>query len=212
MNTPTRLVLSALTGTVLLLGPAAAWADEAEPSGPCPQGSVTVVVDASELGGDLRVGCAEDAGTGTEALLAAGFVDARDEAGMICAIDARPDPCPIEFTGQYWSYWYAEDGVWQMWMEGSDTTEVAPGDVEGWRYGDGAAGPSAAPDELPAADAAPADTADAAPADTEENAIADGGLPPWVLVIAGVGLIGLLASVAVRLARSRDGHGPVGQD
>lgn len=206
MNTPTRLALSALTGAALLLGPAVAWADEADPSGPCPQGAVTVVVDASELGGDLRVGCAENATTGTEALLAAGFVDTRDEAGMICAIDARPDPCPAEFTGQYWSYWYAEDGAWQMWTEGSDTVEVTPGSVEGWRYGDGAAGPSAAPDELPAADAAPAETAETA------GSGIDGGLPAWVLVVAGVGLVGLLATVAVRLGRSRDGHGPAGQD
>ena len=209
MNTPTRLALSALTGAALLLGPAVAWADEADPNGPCPQGAVTVVVDASEIGGDLRVGCALEAGTGTEALLAAGFADVRDEAGMICAIDARPDPCPAEFTGQYWSYWYAEDGAWQMWTEGSDTAEVSPGAVEGWRYGDGAAGPSAAPDELPAADAAPAQTTETA--ETAETAF-EGGLPAWVLVVAGIGLIGLLASVAVRLGKRRDGHGPAGQD
>ncbi len=125
-----------------LLVPVLAGPAQAAPSGPCtdPAG-VTVVVDATALGGQVTIGCASAPATGTAALEEAGFTDTRDSSGLICAIDAQPDPCPTTFPGQYWSYWYAQDGTWQAYAEGSDTAVPAPGGVEGWAWSDGSDSP-----------------------------------------------------------------------
>lgn len=141
-------LVTALAAGLLTVLPATAHAAASpEPSGACPDASgVTVVVDLTDLGGEVEVGCAPAGTTGTEALQAAGFTDTRDAAGMICAIDSRPDPCPATFEGSYWSYWHAEPGgEWQFHEQGSDTTTPEAGDVEGWRYYDGSAGPTIEP-------------------------------------------------------------------
>ena len=114
----------------------------------CADDQVTVVVDFTDLGGQVESGCATPGATGSEALVEAGFTDTRDDFTMICAINAQPDPCPAEFTGVYWSYWYAADGVWQSYLEGSDTVVTTAAGIEGWRYFDGSAGPQVT---LPAA-------------------------------------------------------------
>src|SRR5699024_4178224 len=96
--------------------------------------------------GSIEVGCAEgDPTSGRAALEAAGFTPTDSTPGMICAINSRPDPCPKEFTGAYWSYWYGEDGEWTASEVGADDTDPAPGEVQGWRYFDGSAGPGVAP-------------------------------------------------------------------
>ncbi len=110
----------------------------------CADDQVTVVVDFTDLGGQVESGCATPGTTGSAALLEAGFTDTRDDFTMICAINAQPDPCPAEFTGSYWSYWYAADGAWQSYLEGSDTAVTAAAGIEGWRYSDGSAGPQVA--------------------------------------------------------------------
>lgn len=204
------------------------------PSGPCTDGDgVTVVVDLTDLGGEVEVGCATGAGTGTEALQAAGFTDTRDASGMICAVDALPDPCPATFEGSFWSYWFAgEDGTWQTYMEGSDTAVPAAGGVEGWRYSDGSAGPTLSPadalalapqagdeateDEATADQATEDEATEDAPAD-DETTVSEGspvegtdGLSPVLLGAAGV--IAVLAVGAVLLRRRSDQHGPSGQD
>ena len=145
--------VSAAVALLAALQIAAAVPSSAEPDGACttPDG-VTVVVDSTDLGGEVLVGCGEGATTGTEVLRAAGFTETRDESGLICAIDALPDPCPAEFTGSYWSYWFADaDTGWQMYQEGSDTAHPEAGSVEGWRYNDGSQGPGVAPEEALAA-------------------------------------------------------------
>lgn len=208
----------------------------AAPSGPCADDTgVTVVVDATDLGGQVQIGCATGAATGTEALLAAGFTETRDPGGFICAISSLPDPCPATFEGSYWAYWSAEPGgEWVMAAEGSDTTAPAPGSVEGWRYNDGSAPPSIAPPVPGAAaqdDQEATDEAAEAPADepseeaTEEAAEDDGavaapsdaeptdpgGVSP--VVVAGLALLVVLALAAVLVSRRRSSlHGPAGQD
>ena len=192
--------------------PCSRWAPAAaSPSGACtdPAG-VTVVVDATALGGDVQVGCAAGApATGTDALREAGFTDTRDAAGMICAVDARPDPCPATFTGQYWSYWYAKDGAWVAHQEGSDTSAPAPGSVEGWRWSDGSAGPevdlatlAAASSRAPSATAAaaaqttPSATATIGPAGPVQEQ--SGGFSvPWLPIIAGLIAVGLVVATAL---------------
>lgn len=193
-------------------------------TGPCADASgVTVVVDATELGGDVAVGCAPDPATGTQALTQAGFTEARDPSGFICAVAGLPDPCPTEFTGSYWSYWSADaSGEWTTYMEGSDTATPAPGSVEGWRYGDGTQPPAvdvadvlpgaagdapaategssaeAAPDAEPSLEATAADDGTAEPEDADGSTT---DLPGWVGVAVGVAILGGLVGLVVRLRR-----------
>jgi hypothetical protein len=197
---------------------------------------VTVVVDLTDLGGQVEVGCAEDAATGAEALVAAGFTDTRDASGLICAIESLPDPCPETFEGSFWSYWYATpDGDWQSYLEGPDTAVPDAGSLEGWRYSDGTSGPTVTPAVVTdAATDAVTDESDDAAETTEADgevvadqvvadqvdtsaSTADGLLadvPPWAAVVIGLAVLGALVAAGVGLARrSRDGgHGPAGQD
>jgi hypothetical protein len=201
-------------GFAIPLAASSAAGDALLPPSPCPDG-VTVVVDFTDVGGRLETGCATDPATGVEALQQAGFTDTRDPAGMICAIDARPDPCPETFAGSYWSYWYGgTDGTWQVWMEGADTAVPAAGGFEGWRYNDGSTGPS----ELPLDLRAPPAGASAAVSGDDGT---DAGNPvpeaaqPWVFAVVGIGAIGAVVAVGVGVIR-RSGrgssNGPTGQD
>ena len=211
----TRKLTVALAAALALAGLAspAAAADGActEPDG------VTVVVDLTDLGGAVEIGCAAAPATGTEALQQAGFADTRDASGLICAIDAQPDPCPAEFTGSYWSYWFAEPGgEWQTYMEGSDTAVPAPGAVEGWRYFDGSAGPTVEAATVvpavatdvttqtsaePSAEATAEPSAEATAADTA-SADSSSGVLGWVLGALGAAAAGAAAVVLVRRRRA----------
>lgn len=128
---------------------------------------VTVVVDFTDLGGEIDVACAE--GTpenGREALESAGFTPEDSQPGMICTIDDQPDPCPEEFDGNFWSYWHAESGGdWESYMVGADEAEPAAGDFEGWRYSTGEEGPQVTPAALLGEE-----TGDSDDADTGESA------------------------------------------
>ncbi|RPF26708.1 hypothetical protein [Georgenia muralis] len=177
---------------------------------------VTVVVDLTDLGGAVEVGCADgDPATGREALESAGFAPTDSSPGFICAVEGLPDPCPEEFDGSYWSYWTAEPaGDWVAQTEGADTTDPVPGTFEGWRYNDGSTGPGVAPAALAgtaASDAATEDASASAPdsadasgeAATDEVAgdgpDADGGFPVGAALAVGA----LVALVAVVLVRRR---------
>ncbi|WP_324649787.1 hypothetical protein [Georgenia sp. H159] len=175
---------------------------------------VAVVVDLTDVGGEVEVGCAAgDPASGREALEQAGFTPTDSIPGMICAIDARPDPCPEEFDGSFWSYWAGEDGQWVAHLEGADSVDPAPGDVEGWRYNDGTTGPGLSPAEVAAADAGaqPGDTADEEAADEEPVAdeptadaddATDAGAPTalwWAL--GGVAALAVVAALVVRSRR-----------
>ncbi|WP_182113895.1 MULTISPECIES: hypothetical protein [unclassified Actinotalea] len=214
---------SVLLGTALagLLGAASASAvaPTALPAGACTDDTgITVVVDKTDLGGEVEVGCAPQAATGTEALQAAGFTDTRDAATMICAIDGLPDPCPTEFTGSYWAYWTASaDGGWEQAQVGSDQAVPAPGGIEGWRYNDGAEPPTLAPADAATADDAADAVDDGASVTTtqgepaQDEGAGDGsGVPPTV--VAGIGVVAVLGAAAFVVARRRSPHGPAGQD
>ena len=218
-----RRAASGLLAAILLTLPAAAQAavpSTVDPSGACtdPNG-ITVVVDLTDLGGAVEVGCAPDAATGTEALQVAGFTETRDAASMICAIDGAPDPCPETFEGSFWSYWFAApDGQWESYMEGPDTAVPVAGQLEGWRYSDGTAGPTVEPAAVvgAAGSAETAETAETAAADDESAPVAaeeptDAGPSPAVL--GGLGLLAVLAGAAVLIGRRRSHNfGPPGQD
>lgn len=201
----------------------------ADPSGACadPDG-VTVVVDATELGGDVVVGCAPSPATGTEALAQAGFTEARDPSGLLCAIEGLPDPCPTEFTGSWWVYWSAApDGEWVSAMEGPDTATPAAGSVEGWRYGDGTVPPDALPAEVApgtgdaevpdeaepetGADAVAAPDAEAT-AEPGEDALLDGIPEAWRPVVGVAGGLAVLAALALVIVRVRRAARERGED
>lgn len=198
--------LGALATTVVLV-PATAAVPAHAAIEDCPPDAVLVVVDSTELGGGIEAGCAEAGGTGTDALIAAGFSDTRDASGYVCAIDSLPEPCPTEFTGVYWSYWQGVDGQWRSYEVGSDDSNPEPGAVEGWRYGDGSSGPGTAPD-----DARP--TTDAAAVTAGAGDETPTGLSP--AVVAGIGLVAVLLATAALVARrrpgTRRGDGPAARD
>ena len=213
---------AALVAAFSLLSFVAAGPAHAATDGACtdPNG-VTVVVDATALGGEVSIGCADDSpATGTDALHQAGFTDTRDASGLICAVDALPDPCPTTFEGSYWSYWHAQDGTWQAYMEGSDTAVPQAGGVEGWRWSDGSAGPDvdlAALTTAPAAGASepasgtltptvtdsPSATETLAPAGQVEEQATGGGSVPWFGIVVGLIALGLVVATAVVVRRGR---------
>ena len=116
---------------------------------------VWVVIDARDLGGSITTSCAPGApGSGLAALEAAGhsYSFVPRIPGMVCTIDARPQPCNGAPADAYWSYWHAAaGGSWSYATRGAGTRAPGPGTVEGWRFGDGAAPPGIQPpDNSPA--------------------------------------------------------------
>lgn len=228
---PRRTPLGALAraatlvlGPALLLGAAATSAAASTDSTGAPpvtgagcgdQDGVTVVVDIPGADdtdpGRLHVGCATEAvSTGTEALNDAGFTEERDDATMVCAIHGHPDPCPTEFEGVFWSYWHADaDGTWEAYLEGSDTTTVEAGRVEGWRYADGSEGPRIEPAAAVATEATEATEDEAAQSDAPEGTGDDDGTPVWPWVAGAAVLLALVGLLARNRTRNtaRDGTG-----
>ncbi len=122
--------------------------------GPCTgSDGVTVVVDASRLGGGVRTGCAAGSPrNGLEALRAAGFA-VRGTArfpGFVCRIDDAPasDPCLDSAPADaYWAYWHGPPGGgWTYSDTGAADRRPPVGSVEGWVFSDETgAPPSVAP-------------------------------------------------------------------
>jgi hypothetical protein len=67
--------------------------------------------------------------------------------GMICQIDAVPDPCNGAPVDAYWSYWLFDAGQWVYSNLGAASRTPAPGDVEAWAFGAGDP-PSITPETL----------------------------------------------------------------
>jgi hypothetical protein len=114
---------------------------------------VTVVVDFGALGGGVQTGCAAgDPGSGLAALSAAGhgYTFVPRQPGLVCQIDARPNPCNGAPTSAYWSYWHASrGGSWSFSTLGAGGYDPGPGTVEGWAFGAGRR-PAIAPPAAPA--------------------------------------------------------------
>ena len=168
---------------------------------------VTVVVDFTDSGGDIEVACAEGSPeNGRAALETAGFVPEDSQPGMICAIDSSPDPCPEEFDGNYWSYWFANDaGEWESYQVGADEADPAPGAVEGWRYFDGSEGPQVEAAALVGGntdEAADEPEAEENPSeegtDAESGASEDSSVGVWIGAIAAVAVVGGIIATLVR--------------
>ncbi|MDQ1626715.1 MAG: hypothetical protein QOI54_459 [Actinomycetota bacterium] len=102
---------------------------------------VGVVVDARQIGGTLRTGCAlGDPRDGFAALTKAGFrytLRARD--GLLCQLDQQPASCTDTTGTTYWSYWYRAPGsrTWVYANEGPGTHDPKPRSTEAWVWQDG---------------------------------------------------------------------------
>ncbi|MFD1824869.1 MULTISPECIES: hypothetical protein [Mumia] len=192
----------------------------------------TVVVDFTDLGGDVEVKCAEDSAgmTGMQALEAAGFeVTPVTGSGMTgaCRIDGQPaedealdldgrrytEKCQ-EFPpgGAYWSFYVAPaDGTWAYAAKGADVNASVPGGYEGWRFqlnqpAESTPMPDFDPANPPTAAASDSsDKADAAADTSDEDADDenDGTSIVWI----GIAVAILLAvAIAVTLVRRRSGE------
>ncbi|MGV1036002.1 MAG: hypothetical protein ACOYD0_03105 [Candidatus Nanopelagicales bacterium] len=128
------LVGATLTGAA----PAAAASN-----GPCPTADgVTVVVDASALGGPVTQRCAAgEQSSGLVALANAGFevTPVATQAALVCRIDNLPTPdsqsCQSGIRiDAYWAYFRADrGGPWRYSTWGAHTRPT-PGGVEGWVF------------------------------------------------------------------------------
>lgn len=145
------LLLATTQGILALGAPAfpsiAAPAIEEPVSGACTDAEgVTVTVDLTFFdGGEVLTGCAPgDPASGLDALREAAFditTSSSDFGEFVCAIEGLPElACEQPFEGQYWAYFSGNaDGSWTGYQVGADTSDPAPGDVEGWVYSDGSA-------------------------------------------------------------------------
>ncbi|WP_420113190.1 hypothetical protein [Pseudactinotalea sp.] len=214
-RTAARLT-STLFGAATLIASAAIVAGpaSADTAPECPDG-VLVVVDFTDLGGEVETGCAEgDPESGRAALEAAGFTPEDSSPGLICTIDGQPDPCPTEFDGNYWAYWQVVDGEWEASMIGADEADPAPGGIEGWRYNDGSVPPplpaagGEASDDTATSDPATDDTTsdDAATSDSDDS----GGISPALWIVIGVVVVAIVVGAVVRVtgARAERAAGP----
>jgi hypothetical protein len=102
---------------------------------------VTVVVDSTALGGGVRTGCAAgDPTSGLAALTATGstYSFVPRQPGLVCRVNALPNPCNGAPVSAYWSYWHAvPGGSWTYSSAGAGAHDPAPGSVEGWAFGAG---------------------------------------------------------------------------
>lgn len=143
---------TALAASVLIaLGTFAATSGIATPrafaasaDGPCAgTNGVTVVVDATNAGGDISVRCALGAqASGWEALQHAGHsIESVPQypGTAVCKIDGRPAAgYPTCWQTNFWSYFHAPNtatgAAWKFAGTGAATYKPAPGSVEGWKY------------------------------------------------------------------------------
>ncbi len=149
MPRPQTRALLVLAGTALLSAlltmPVAAATHD--PTGVCIGDAVTVVVDFTELGGKVEVGCTEGQPESISAALKlAGFDADFVSPGRNCSIDSRPASCTEELGGPDWSFFTAKVGEDWSSAEMSEETSVSiDTPILGWRYGSGLEGPDFPP-------------------------------------------------------------------
>lgn len=223
-STVARTAGTALFGAATLLASAAILAGpaSADTAPECADG-VLVVVDFTDLGGEVETGCAEgDPESGRDALELADFTPEDSSPGLICTINSQPDPCPTEFEGSYWAYWQVVDGEWEASMVGADEADPTPGGIEGWRYNDGSVPPplpdaaagvggsdDAETDEAEeTTEATDEATDDAATEDTTSDDSAasdsdDSGISPALWIVIGVVVLAIVVGAVIRATGAR---------
>jgi hypothetical protein len=153
-----------LAATLVAVSSVLATAPMATASDTCD--GIWVVVDFGSLGG-VETRCAPGSPqTGLEALQRAGFTYSfvKDQPGMVCTIDAKPDPCNGAPSHAYWSYWHApQGGDWSYSTSGAARRTPPAGSVEGWAFGAGDAPRTAPPEDPPEPEPSPSPTASPSP-------------------------------------------------
>jgi hypothetical protein len=182
-----HLLVAALVAAAV--GVAASPGTPAHASGSC--AGVWVVVDPTELGGEVAVRCAEgEPASGFDALVRTGFTITQVTSfpGFLCQIDGRPESScqTVPPATAFWSYWHAEPGgSWTSATEGGGTRRPPVGTVDGWAFGAGDPPSVPPPEPAPAPEqeadthsddpqAAPDDVATAEDSGTSDDA----GSPP----------------------------------
>jgi hypothetical protein len=221
----------AVAGAVLAGALVPAGAPAAVAGGPCPGArDVTVVVDLSDLGGGLEVGCAAPGRmNGVQALQRAGFTVSgtqRQGLAFVCRIDGRPAPderlatqstpgyreqcVDTPPTDAYWSYWYADSsGPWVYATAGPSGHDAVAGGYEGWRFElNRPQGRPAAPSyPIPTAGAVTGSASSSSSAETAPTAAGAGagaGGSPWpTLLVAGAAVVLVAGGGAAAWRRSR---------
>lgn len=150
-----RTLTAAISAALIWV--AVAPADAEVVSGRCTTDSgVTLVVDATALGGSLDVRCIEDVAPGTtglQLLQQAGYTaqgTAHDGPGFVCRINGMPgvndtlqvggrdyrEACvSTPPAGAFWGYWHAPNGgPWTFSNYGGASREVILGGYEGWAF------------------------------------------------------------------------------
>lgn len=176
---------------------------------------VTIVVDDGLAGGTV-IGCAAgDPTTGLDALLKSGhaYTFLPGQPGLVCTINAKPDPCNNAPTNAYWSYWHAQPGgSWSYGSTGAGSHNPEPGSIDGWSFGSGKPPSSRPPAATTTGTATAASTAPAAGTTAalgaQARASATSDLPPDGRgglggLAVGVVLVLLLGGMAGLLARRR---------
>lgn len=153
------VLVAVLVAVGVLVGPA----DRAEASGctaSVPDGHirVVVVVDLGDGGGPSATCLVVPAGTtGSQALARRAAELGRDlpryaGSGLLCAIDDLPAPpaCGDRSAGgfRYWAYFNGTSGSWIYGTYNPFIRRLSDGDVEGWRYVDGAGNGSDPPPRM----------------------------------------------------------------
>lgn len=112
--------------------------------------------------GSVATRCITFAGesiSGAELLARSGFdlsIEASSMGATICRIDGEGctfpgEACFCQCQGSpciYWSYWRLDEGEWRYSNLGAGNTVVRAGDVDGWRWGQGAIDKAEAPPAL----------------------------------------------------------------
>ena len=149
LRSMTALLVGVVAVVTLLVG-SAGNASASSCSGPLADGEIRValVVDSSDVGGGASATClVVPAGTTGSQLLARrgselGTGSPRyGSSGLLCAIDGLPTTgCGDRSSGgfEYWAYFNGSSGSWVYGNINPFTRRLSDGDIEGWRYVQGA--------------------------------------------------------------------------
>jgi hypothetical protein len=153
-----RLLIAAAFAVAAAVAGPGVTPDPAAAAGACD--GVWVIVEPGPLGGSATQRCAKGRpSTGLAALEAAGhrYTFVPRVPGLVCTIDARPDPCNGAPEDAYWSYWHAAEGAtsWTYSSKGAGNRTPPPGSAEAWRFGSGQAPSTPPPAPEPEPDPAP---------------------------------------------------------
>lgn len=145
-----RLVGAVVVSSAAIVGGVMAASPASSADGACTtDDGVTVIVDATAIGGSVSLRCAaQRPPSGLEALRQAGFgwSPVSSQPGMVCRIDGRPSNQSCASSppaNAYWAYFRANrGGDWRYSAVGAAAAPIAGG-VEGWVFSTGSKNPPA---------------------------------------------------------------------